>query len=132
MMQIKRLVDGDILIKVDCDLRPLSERKMFVATDEKGNPQHPEMVPIIVKIGRGQKLLEGILSGTYKTQEHAGQFLQLSSSTASRLIRMTFLSPYIIEKLVTGRLNTNTVMSQIDNLIKVPIWSEQHRMVGID
>ena len=131
-MQIRRLANGDIGVHVDCDLRSFAERKMFVATDEKGMPTQPDMVPIIVKFGRGKFILEGILSGTYKSQEHAGQLLQMSVPSVSRLLRMNFLSPFIVEKLISGRLNVSTVMSQIDELIKVPIWSEQHRMVGID
>ena len=64
-MTIRRLESGDFLVRVDCDLRSLGEKRMFVATDADGNPKCPEGVPIIVRFGRAQKLLKGILEGTY-------------------------------------------------------------------
>ena len=64
-MTIRRLESGDFLVRVDCDLRSLGEKRMFVATDADGNPKCPEGVPIIVRFGRAQKLLKGILEGMY-------------------------------------------------------------------
>ena len=42
-MQIQRLDDGDFLIHIDCDLRSVAERKMFIAKDEDGNAIVPEV-----------------------------------------------------------------------------------------
>ena len=131
-MTIRRLESGDFLVRVDCDLRSLGEKRMFVATDADGNPKCPEGVPIIVRFGRAQKLLKGILEGTYYSQSHAGESISVSSAQASRLVRMSFLSPYIVEKLISGKLNVQRVWSQIDKLIAIPYWSEQHRFLGIE
>ena len=131
-MTIRRLEGGDFLVKIDCDLRTIAERKMFVATDADGNPKCPEGVPMIVRLGRAQKLLKGILDGTFVSQAHAGESICVSSAQASRLVRMSFLSPYIVEKLISGKLNTARVWGMIDKLIAIPFWADQHRLLGLE
>ena len=131
-MRIKRLDDGDFLITVQCDLRTLTERKMFVAINPDGSPKHPEMVPIIVKLGRAYKLLDGILSGTYESAKDAGSSIKLSRSSGSRILRMSFLSPYIVEQIVSGKLNIPNLLSKMDALIALPLWHDQHKLLGLE
>ena len=130
-MRITRLENGEFLIHVDCDLRTIAERKMYVVTDEKGRPKTPELVPIIVRIGRGQKLLEGLLSGTYKTIVEACETLGISKSQGSRIMRYASLSPVIVEGVVSGKLNLDKVNALLDQLLAIPIWTEQHKLLGI-
>ena len=101
-MQIQRLDDGDFLIHIDCDLRSVAERKMFIAKDEDGNLVNPENVPIIVRLARARKMIEMLSSGTYKNKQEIGDMFGMSQAQVSRLCRSAFLSPVIVEKLVDG------------------------------
>ena len=101
-MQIQRLDDGDFLIHIDCDLRSVAERKMFIAKDEDGNLVNPENVPIIVRLARARKMIEMLSSGTYRNKQEIGDMFGMSQAQVSRLCRSAFLSPVIVEKLVDG------------------------------
>lgn len=131
-MTIQRLDNGDFQVKFECDLRTVADKKMFVAVDRNGHPKKPEGVPIIVRMGRGRKLLDGILSGEFESQAHAGESIGASKTQSSRLIRLAFLSPEIVEKVLAGRLNAQRTMDLAEKLISIPIWSEQHKALGIE
>ena len=91
-MQIQRLDDGDFLIHIDCDLRSVAERKMFIAKDEDGNLVNPENVPIIVRLARARKMIEMLSSGTYRNKQEIGDMFGMSQAQVSRLCRSVFLS----------------------------------------
>ena len=91
-MQIQRLDDGDFLIHIDCDLRSVAERKIFIAKDEDGNLVNPENVPIIVRLARARKMIEMLSSGTYKNKQEIGDMFGMSQAQVSRLCRSAFLS----------------------------------------
>ena len=50
----------------------------------------------------------------------------------SRLCRSAFLSPVIVEKLVDGTLPLPRFTAVADKLITLPLWAEQHALLGID
>ena len=68
-MQIQRLNDGDFLVHIECDLRSVHERKMFIAKDENGDLRNPENVPVLVRLGRARKMIELLGSGTYRNKK---------------------------------------------------------------
>ena len=131
-MQIQRLDDGDFLIHIDCDLRSVAERKMFIAKDEDGNLVNPENVPIIVRLARARKMIEMLSSGTYKNEQEIGDMFGMSQAQVSRLCRSAFLSPVIVEKLVDGTLPLPRFTAVADKLITLPLWAEQHALLGIE
>ena len=98
-MQIQRLDDGDFLIHIDCDLRSVAERKMFIAKDEDGNLVNPENVPIIVRLARARKMIEMLSSGTYRNKQEIGDMFGMSQAQVSQLCRSAFLSPVIVKRL---------------------------------
>lgn len=81
-MQIQRLDDGVFLIHIDCDLRSVAERKMFIAKDEDGNLVNPENVPIIVRLARARKMIEMLSSGTYRNKQEIGDMLGMSQAAS--------------------------------------------------
>lgn len=131
-MQIQRLNDGDFLIHIDCDLRSAHERKMFVAKDENGVLRNPENVPIIVRLGRGRKIVEFLGSGTYKSKREVCEMFGMSASLVSRICRSAFLSPAVVEKLVTGHIPVSRFTEISDQLLANPLWAEQHKLLGIE
>ena len=62
----------------------------------------------------------------FKMAEH----LRIDSSYLTRVIRLGYLSPYIVEKIAAGDLphiSLETLMK-----IQTPVWAEQHKALGID
>ena len=103
-MQIQRLNDGDFLVHIECDLRLVHERKMFVAKDENGELRNPESVPSLVRLGRGRKMIEMLGSGTYHNKKEIAGMFGMSLPNVSRTIRSALLSPVIVDKLVSGSI----------------------------
>lgn len=131
-MRISKLDNGDFLVHIACDLRSLAERKRFVAVDAFGMPNHPEAVPIIVRIARARKMVEMLASGTYTCCQDLGDAFGMSQSRISRITRTAFLSPIIVEKVVTGKLPAAKVAALADKLSTLPLWADQHKALGID
>ena len=50
----------------------------------------------------------------------------------SRITRSAFLSPVIVEKVITGQILAQKVSLLADKLIALPLWADQHRLLGID
>ena len=50
----------------------------------------------------------------------------------SRITRSAFLSPVIVEKVITGQIPAQKVSLLADKLISLPLWADQHRLLGID
>ena len=130
-MQIQRLNDGDFLVHIECDLRSVHERKMFIAKDEDGNLKNPENVPIIVRLARSRKMIEMLTSGTYKNKQTLCDMFGMSLAQVSRICRTAFLSPVIVEKLIDGTLPVPRFTAVADKLITLPLWAEQHALPGI-
>ena len=50
----------------------------------------------------------------------------------ARTCRTAFLSPVIVEKLINGTLPLPRFTAVADKLITLPLWAEQHALLGID
>ena len=131
-MRIQRLDDGDFLVHIDCDLRTISERRLFVTVDKNGMPLHPEVMPLVVKIARAQKMLEMLMSGQFKSREEIAESLGFSRSTAAKIVSVAFLSPEIVRRVVKGTLPTNRVQKLLERINNVPLWADQQAFLGIE
>lgn len=107
---------------------------MFVAKDANGMLRNPENVPHIVRLGRARKMVEMLGSGTYHDKREIADMFSMSMSQVSRTCRAAFLSPVIVEKLVTGAIPFARFAAVSDNLIALPLWSESelHALLGIE
>lgn len=107
---------------------------MFVAKDANGMLRNPENVPLIVRLGRARKMTEMLGSGTYHNKREIADMFSMSMSQVSRTCRAAFLSPVIVEKLVTGAIPFARFAAVSDKLIALPLWSESelHALLGIE
>ena len=55
----------------------------------------------------------------------------MSQSRISRITRTAFLSPIIIEKVITGKIPASKVSALADRLSMMPLWADQHKALGI-
>ena len=130
-MKIRKLESGDFLVHMDVDLRSLAERKMYVTVGKNGVPQYPDRLPIVVRFARSRKMVEMLCKGAHKTRADLCKVFKMTHGTLSRTLRFAFLSPVIVEKVVTGQLSATLVMAKSEELITHPIWADQHNILGI-
>ena len=69
---------------------------------------------------------------TYRKKPEIGDMFGMCQAQVSRLCRSAFLSPVIVEKLVDGTLPLPRFTAVADKLITLPLWAEQHALLGID
>ena len=131
-MRIKKLEDGDFLVHIDCDLRSLSERKMFVPVGKDGVPQRPEILPIVVKLARARKMVEMMAKGECDSRKDISDKYGMNRATVSRTISAAFLSPEIVSRVISGRIPIPKVQSLIEKLNVIPLWADHHRFLGIE
>lgn len=131
-MRIKKLSDGDFLVHIDCDLRSIAERKMFVPVGKDGTPQRPELLPIVVKLGRAKRMVEMILKGECESRKDLGDKYGMNRAKISRIMNAAFLSPEIVSRVVAGRIPIPKVQSLIEKINVIPLWADQHRFLGIE
>ena len=131
-MKIRRLNDGDFLLEIECNLRNVADRKLYVSVGKDGVPLHPEHLPILVKIGRAERMLELLASGKFMSREKLAQHLGMSNSSVSKILPTAFLSPTIVQMAVEGKLVNSRLSLLLERLPNLPLWADQHRFLGID
>ena len=73
-----------------------------------------------------------IEDGTYKNGQQLANALGFDQSYVGRNIRLAFLSPYIVQKIMDGNLPPQISQGLLLEAARRPLWSEQHEMLGID
>lgn len=120
--------DGNTLsVRVPIRLSQFGGRKFVVAPDGTSldpKPNHPAANAIIKALGRafrGRKLLE---SGVYASIEELAQSEKINPSYVSRVLRLTLLSPEIVEDILAGKECSNAKLE--DLLAPFPVeWNRQ-------
>jgi len=74
--------------------------------------------------------VDGLVEGVYPSKKELSRALGIQSSKVSRVTRLCFLSPMIIEGLATGRFPKLSVTKMVE--VSTPIWEDQHKELGID
>lgn len=132
MMSVKRMEDDDYVVHFPCDLRPQSIRDNYVKTDERGKPENPEEVPVIVRLGKAQAIIDMLLSGTYASRREVGDALQMAATTVTRAVNFAMISPDLIERFLAGEVPANKLIAVADRVRTMPFWADQHKFAGID
>ena len=82
-------------------------------------------------VGFQSHTLRGIVGQkAHLVDAEMAEHLRIDSSYLTRVIRLGYLSPYIVEKIAAGDLphiSLETLMK-----IQTPVWAEQHKALGID
>jgi len=94
-----------------------------------GDETNPETA-VEQTIRRSHKWLELLTSGTYHDRKSLAEALGLSNSYLGRILRFPFLSPIVVQKIMDGELPDISVTKLMAN--PSLLWSEQHRLLGID
>ena len=73
---------------------------------------------------------EGPAAGTYRDKKQLADALGFNGSYFGKMLRFPFLSPVIVEKIRNGELPEVSVTKLMT--LTSPLWSEQHKELGIE
>ena len=126
----KPLADGNILAHVPFSLVRRGDGLHLVSDEPGANRDRNLEMATVQMLAKGLKYRREAASDTFKTRTKMAQHYGVDSSYLTRVIRLGYLSPEIVERITHGQLIHMTV----DRLQKIqtPIWSEQHRELGIE
>lgn len=85
-------------------------------------------MPIIVCLAHARKMIELLSSRTYRNKKEIAEMFGMSMPNVSRTLRSAFLSLVI----VSGAIPFTRFAAVSDRLIALPLWVEQHALLGIE
>lgn len=126
----KTLADGNILAHVPFTLVRRGDG-LHLMTDEPGaNLARNLDMAIVQMLANGLKYRREALSDRFKNRTKMSQHYGFDSSYLTRVIRLGYLSPEIVEMVANGKL-VNVTVEQLQK-IQTPIWAEQHKELGLE
>ena len=123
-------LDGDDnRIEIPCRLQTNLGRQHFVVDEPEPTPDTPALaVPKALRQAR--RWLELLASGTYRDKKQLADALGFNGSYFGKMLRFPFLSPVIVEKIRNGELPEVSVTKLMT--LTSPLWSKQHKELGIE
>ena len=130
MVRIDTLPDGRIRVRVDCVLQKGTIRRVFTGSGDTAEGTEMEATPMVRALGKAWRMRQLIASNTYRGQTSLCAVLGVSRTHFREHLKLTYLSPVIVEKIMRGELPAATVKKF--GGIASPLWYEQHKALGID
>ena len=121
-----------IVVNVPLTLKKRGGRKEVIlpqafASDSPMRPSHQEALVIaIARAQRWQKLLD---EGKFESISDLARDIGLDVSFAARLLRLTLLSPDIVESILMGNEPSGLSLTQLTKQLPL-MWDEQRRVLG--
>ena len=131
MVTISRLENGNLLVHVDCVLKSGSVRQCFVTPDAKGGAaEGMDEVPFVRILGRAQRWKTLLATGVYGSKTELARALGVDKANLTSVLRLPYLSPVIVEKVLSGELADASVRRY--RQLSSPFWYDQHKALGIE
>ena len=130
MSQAKLSPDGKTMtVSIPMSFTVRGGRKLVVSPDGSDwkKPRHRidnTMVKALARAFRWQRLLEG---GQYATIEEIAKAEKVNTSYISRILRLTLLSPEIVEMILDGRQPTSMTLKSLQKGFPVD-WKTQSKL----
>ncbi len=125
----KMLSDGNILVHIPMQLvkQPTCEK---LITDEPGkNKERMAEISNIQNVALGLKYRRLAQTDEFSSRSKMAQHFGVDTSYLTRVIRLGYLAPEIIERLTRGQLTH--IKTQDLLTLQTPIWSDQMELLGI-
>jgi hypothetical protein len=122
-------------VHIPLNLKRTSGRKRIITKEE---PQHRTSLnnhciayrnAMLIAIARGFRWRKLLDEGRYMSIRHMADDLGIVAPYMSRLIRLTFLAPDIIEAIVDGREPNGMSIEKLRRQMPL-LWNEQRRVLA--
>ena len=131
MVTVSRLDNGNVLVHVDCVLKSGAVRQYFVTPDAKGgSAEGVDDVPFVQILGRAQRWKTLLATGAYGSKTALARALGVDKANLTAVLRLPYLSPVIVEKVLSGELADASVRRY--GRLASPFWYDQHKALGIE
>lgn len=110
-------------------VRTASGGRIFAKEDGKNKERNLE-IPVVQAIATALRWRSLAATDRFPSRFKMAESLGIDSSYLARMLHLAYLSPTIIEKVVSGELPLVSVKTLWQ--IPTPVWSEQHKALGID
>ena len=130
MTTYKTLPDGNILVHIPMRLVRKATGLRLIAEDPGANMDRNAEMLNIQALALGLKYRRIAVSDEFESRFKMAKHFGFDSSYLTRMIRLGYLSPVIVEKMTRGELSQFTI--QRLQQIQTPIWAEQHKELGIE
>jgi hypothetical protein len=124
-----RLDGTTLVVRIPMRFHRRGGRKRIVAPDgsaivPSSKPQ-PDgtLVKALARAWRWQRMLD---EGVYTSVSEIGDAENISKSYVSRILRLAFLAPDIVEAILAGRTDQGMMLEQLERPLRA-CWEEQRR-----
>jgi hypothetical protein len=125
-------LDGSTLVlRIPMQFQRRGGRKRIVAPDgsaiapsSKSQPDGT-VVKALARAWRWQRMLD---EGAYSTVSEIGDAENVSKSYVSRILRLAWLAPDIVESILGGRANQSPMLEQLERPLPAS-WEEQRKQL---
>ena len=124
------LADGTLVAHVPLRFVRNNAGGRLYAREPGANMDRNQELPIVQMLAMGLKFRRMSASDDYTNRHRLARHLGVSTSYLTRTIRLAYLSPFIVEKIVNGELPQFTITDL--KRIHSPVWAEQHKALGIE
>lgn len=126
----RALSDGTLVAHVPIKFaRTAAGGRIFAQENGKNKERNLEM-PVVQAVATALRWRAIAATDRYPSRFKMAESIGVDSSYLARTLHLAYLSPKIVEKLVAGELPLASVKSLTE--IQTPVWSEQHKALGID
>ncbi len=130
MATYRNLPDGNVLVHVPMRLVRKPNGLRLMATEEGANMDRNAELANLQALALGLKYRRVALTDEFPSRFRMAQHYGFDSSYLTRMLRLGYLSPVIVEKMARGELAHVSI--QRLQQIQTPVWAEQHRELGIE
>lgn len=126
----KTLPDGNVLVHIPIRLVRKAAGLRVVADEPGANMDRNLEMANIQAVANGLKYRRIALTDEFESRFKMAKHFGFDSSYLTRMIRLGYLSPEIVERIARGDLTRFSI--QRLQQIQTPIWAEQHKELGIE
>jgi len=130
MTTYSTLPDGNVLVHIPMRLVRKTNGLRLIATEPGENMDRNAEMANIQALAQGLRFRRIAVSDEYESRFKMAKHFGFDSSYLTRMIRLGYLSPEIVERMARGEL-AHVTIQQLQK-IQSPVWAEQHRELGIE
>jgi hypothetical protein len=124
------LPDGNVLAHIPFRIVRKTDGLRLLTDAPGANKDRNMELANIQMVATGLKYRRMVLTDEFKTRSKMARHLGFDSSYLTRVIRLGYLSPIIVEKVTTGEL-AHISVERLQK-IQTAIWAEQHKELGLE